>query len=69
MLPASSSEVDRRAEVFQTALARVPNNGWALYGLMQAQKALGDEASMIETQKRFKEAWAGDPAALDMSRL
>jgi tetratricopeptide (TPR) repeat protein len=56
-------------EVFQTALARVPNNGWALYGLMQAQQALGDEASMIETQKRFKEAWAGDPAALDMSRL
>ena len=56
-------------EVFQAALARVPNNGWALYGLMQAQKALGDEASLAETEKRFKEAWAGDPAALDMSRL
>jgi len=56
-------------EVFQAALARVPNNGWALYGLMQAQKALGDEASLAETEKRFKETWAGDPAALDMSRL
>lgn len=71
-LGAALMQADKPAEareVFQAALARVPNNGWALYGLMQAQKVLGDEASMIETQKRFTEAWAGDPAALDMSRL
>ena len=56
-------------EVFQSALDRVPNNGWALYGLMQAQKALGETDDLVKTEQRFKEAWAGDPAALDLSRL
>ena len=55
--------------VFQAALDRVPNNGWALFGLMQAQEALGDEASATATQGRLKAAWSGDPALLDLSRL
>ena len=56
-------------EIFQSALDRVPNNGWALYGLMQAQKALGETQALAETERRFKDAWAGDPAALDLSKL
>jgi tetratricopeptide (TPR) repeat protein len=56
-------------KVFEESLERSPNNGWALFGLMQAQKALGDEAAAAETQKRFAAAWSGDPASLDLSQL
>ena len=64
-----AKQPDVAYEVFQAALDRVPNNGWALYGLMQAQKALGETEGLAKTQARFKEAWAGDPATLDLSRL
>jgi tetratricopeptide (TPR) repeat protein len=56
-------------EVFQATLERAPNNGWALFGLMQAQKALGDEASAAETQQQLEAAWSGDTASLDLSQL
>ena len=64
-----AKQPDVAYEVFQSALDRVPNNGWALYGLMQAQRALGETADLAKTEQRFKEAWAGDPTALDLSRL
>ena len=56
-------------QVFEEALGRLPNNGWALYGLMQAQQTLGDEAGAEATKQRLAAAWAGDPNALDLSRL
>ena len=56
-------------QVFEAALERGPNNGWALFGLMQAQKALGDDAAAAETKKRFAAAWSGDAGSLDLSQL
>jgi len=56
-------------EVFMASLDRVPNNGWALYGLLQTQRALGDADAAAETEKRFREAWAGNPEGPDLSLL
>jgi tetratricopeptide (TPR) repeat protein len=56
-------------EVFRQSLEQVPNNGWALYGLMQAQKAQGDADAAARTQKRLATAWIGDRTVLDLARL
>jgi len=56
-------------QVFEESLKRAPNNGWALFGLMQAQKAMGDEILAAETQERFAAAWSGNPGELDLSQL
>jgi tetratricopeptide (TPR) repeat protein len=54
--------------VFRKSLIEVPNNGWALYGLMQAYQAQGDQTARVETEKLFEKAWAGS-APPDLGRL
>ncbi|HKF95996.1 MAG TPA: tetratricopeptide repeat protein, partial [Gammaproteobacteria bacterium] len=56
-------------EIFRQSLKQVPNNGWALYGLMQAQKAQGNTADAHAISKRLDAAWLGDQADLDLARL
>ena len=56
------------AETFRAALIDAPNNGWALWGLMEAQKAAGDQAAAEQTAKLFDQAWAGS-APPDLARL
>jgi Tfp pilus assembly protein PilF len=56
-------------QAFAHSLAQFPNNGWALYGLMKAQQAQGNEVAAQATAQRFKQAWAGDANALDLKRL
>ena len=58
-----------RARCFAPSLIEAPNNGWALYGLMEAQKAQGDAAGAAATEKLLEKAWAGDRDALDLARL
>lgn len=55
--------------VYWADLARHPDNGWALYGLMQALSAQGkqDEAALI--QARFLEVWARADFTPTASRL
>jgi tetratricopeptide (TPR) repeat protein len=55
-------------EVFRQSLIEKPNNGWALYGLMQAYDAQGDQLARAETEKLFAKAWAGS-APPDLRRL
>jgi tetratricopeptide (TPR) repeat protein len=55
-------------EVLRQSLVDAPNNGWALYGLMEAQKAQGDDAAAAVTKKLFGKAWAGE-APPDLARL
>jgi tetratricopeptide (TPR) repeat protein len=55
--------------VFAQALENTPKNGWALYGLMEAQKAQGKQDEAQATQKRLQQAWMGDPAQLHLGRL
>ncbi|HEX5704345.1 MAG TPA: hypothetical protein VFX97_14170 [Pyrinomonadaceae bacterium] len=55
--------------VYWEDLRRNRENGWALYGLMQALKAQNknDEAALVEA--RFKKAWARADFVLSGSRL
>ncbi|MCR6633034.1 MAG: tetratricopeptide repeat protein [Magnetospirillum sp.] len=55
--------------VFREALARTPNNGWALWGLAQAQWAQGDEAAAQDSERAFRQVWAGTPAAPQLAGL
>ncbi len=54
---------------FTTALARAPNNGWALYGLAATERALGRDVHAAAAQRALGRAWAGDPRWLRMERL
>lgn len=55
--------------VYWEDLRRNRNNGWALYGLMQALRAQkkDDQAALIEA--RFKKAWARADIELSASRF
>lgn len=54
---------------FRTALARAPNNGWALYGLTKTEHALGHRAEAAAAQAALTRAWLGDRRWLRMDRL
>jgi hypothetical protein len=51
------------------ALAQSPNNGWALYGLAQTEKALRDGPQAAAADAALKRAWVGDKRWLKMERL
>jgi len=55
--------------VYWEDLRRNKENGWALYGLMQALKAQGknDDAALVEA--RFKKAWSHADVTLTASRF
>jgi tetratricopeptide (TPR) repeat protein len=55
--------------IFEQALENTPKNGWALYGLMEAQRAQGKQDEAQATNKRLQQAWIGDFAQLDLGRL
>ncbi|HKY81027.1 MAG TPA: tetratricopeptide repeat protein [Sphingobium sp.] len=60
---------DEAAHAFMTALQRAPNNGWALYGVASAHRALGRGAEAAAADAALKRAWMGDPRWLRMDRL
>src|SRR5262252_2783357 len=71
-LGAALLEAGRNAEaetVYWEDLRRNKENGWSLFGLMQALKAQGknDDAALIEA--RFKKAWAKADVTLSSSRF
>ncbi len=55
--------------VFKQTLKKIPKNGWALYGLMEAQKAQGKADAAHLTANRLKQAWSGELGQLDLKRL
>ncbi len=56
-------------QAFAESLTQFPNNGWALYGLLQAQKTQGKEAAAKDTEHRLQHAWTGEPKILALKRL
>lgn len=56
-------------QIFMEALAQAPNNGWALYGLMTTQRAMGDRVGATATETAFASAWVGPSGWLSMDRL
>jgi len=67
--PLEASRAEEAAAAFQASLKAVLNNGWAIYGLMEAQKKLGDEAGAKASEAELAEAWAGPRYLLDLSKL
>ncbi|HEV2043826.1 MAG TPA: tetratricopeptide repeat protein, partial [Sphingomicrobium sp.] len=60
---------DEARDAFESALAKAPNNGWALYGLAASERALGRRAHAAAAQMALGRAWSGDPRWLRMERL
>jgi tetratricopeptide (TPR) repeat protein len=65
----AAGRADEAEEAFRAALLRAPHNGWALYGLMEAAKARGDQAAAQDAEARLAKAWVGDRSLLDPKRL
>ena len=61
--------VDEAVAAFKASLKPAPNNGWALYGLMEAQKKLGDAAGAKESEAALAKAWIGSRELLVLSNL
>jgi tetratricopeptide (TPR) repeat protein len=62
-------QAHRAEAVFIRALVDAPNNAWALYGLSEAQRALGNEAAAAYADTLFRQAWLGDADALNLAAL
>ena len=54
---------------FEASLKDAPNNGWAIFGLMEAQKKLGDAAGAKASEAGLARAWVGPRDLLELSRL
>ena len=64
-----AGKFEEAAEAFTAALARAPNNGWALYGLAAAERAAGRRAQAAAAEAALARAWAGDRRWLRMDRI
>lgn len=60
---------DAAEQAFTQSLEQFPDNGWALYGLVQAQRAQGKAAAAQRTAQRFERVWAGTSNTIDLGRL
>jgi tetratricopeptide (TPR) repeat protein len=68
-LLALKGEHQRARDTFRDSLARIPNNGWALYGLKQTYAAEGRKKEAAEVEKYLARAWSGERKRLDLARL
>jgi tetratricopeptide (TPR) repeat protein len=50
--------VNEAIVVYEADLDRNPHNGWALFGLWQAQVAAKQEAKAMQTKAKFEQAWS-----------
>jgi tetratricopeptide (TPR) repeat protein len=55
--------------VYWEDLRRNRNNGWALYGLLQALRAQGEDERAAQIEERFKKAWARADVKIGASRF
>jgi tetratricopeptide (TPR) repeat protein len=53
---------------YREDLKTYPENGWSLYGLAQAQRALGDKGGADDSERRYRAAWQWADAPLTASR-
>ncbi|MDQ4059748.1 MAG: hypothetical protein M3145_01385 [Pseudomonadota bacterium] len=64
-----AGEPEKAEQDFRASLKGTPNNGWALYGLMQVYEARRETGKAEEVARRLQKAWAGDRRLLDLKRL
>ncbi len=60
--------LEEAERAFRESLARVRNNGWALAGLAEVYRRMGDKASEAEVRQAYGRAWFG-PKPPDIARL
>jgi hypothetical protein len=60
---------DEARQAFMAALAKFPNNGWALYGLAASEQKLGRRVQAAAAMMALNRAWMGDPKWLRMERI
>ncbi len=54
---------------YREDLKRFPENGWALFGLLQALRAQGKTAEALAVDERFRRAWSAADVTLTASRF
>jgi tetratricopeptide (TPR) repeat protein len=64
-----AGQPEEAVAAFRASLKLAPNNGWAIYGLMEAQKKLGDEAGAKASEAALAKTWIGSRDLLDLSKL
>jgi tetratricopeptide (TPR) repeat protein len=57
------------AGAFREACAKAPNSAWALYGLMQAETAAGNDQAAARARERFERARAGGAQEPSLDRM
>ncbi|MGE5524136.1 MAG: tetratricopeptide repeat protein [Rhodospirillaceae bacterium] len=62
-------DYERARGVFGEALARMPNNAWALYGLREAYARDGRSREARAVDKRLSGLWMGERGHLDLATL
>ena len=55
--------------VYEEDLQKLPENGWALIGLMNAYEKLGEKNKYIEMKNRFEDAWKYADIKIASSRI
>lgn len=55
--------------LYRQDLRRFPENGWSLFGLLQALRAQGKWAEATAAERRFREAWKDADVTLTASRF
>ncbi len=60
---------DQAETLYREDLKRFPENGWALFGLMQALRAQGKNAEATAVDARFRAAWKDADVTLTASRF
>jgi tetratricopeptide (TPR) repeat protein len=64
-----AGKYEEARQAFTAALAKYPNNGWALYGLAMAERAQGRPAQAAAARAALNRAWLGDYRWLKMERI
>ena len=64
-----NGEHQKARDAFRESLQKVPNNGWALYGLAQTYARQGLQREARAVGKHLARAWSGDRKHLDLARL
>jgi tetratricopeptide (TPR) repeat protein len=64
-----AGDLERAERVLRESLARTPNNGWALFGLMKVHEQRGDTRGARSAKELLGKAWIGKSGDLDIARL
>lgn len=65
----AAGKPEEARDAFKQALFVAPGNGWALWGLAKAERALGHDLEARAAEAALDRAWLGDRRLLTLERL